>query len=77
MQSLNFFETLLVFAIAIWMFCLAMAYITGNKKPFLDWSKKTIIGLWKKWWRYIIIFVIGYSLGRESSFRLTTHFYGA
>ena len=68
---LNFLQSLLVVALALWIVALGVSFMLQKSKPYLQWTWQTLRSIWQTGWKLIVGIAIGYYLAIEDSFRLS------
>lgn len=70
---LNFIQSLLVFTFFLWIVFLGLSFLFQRQQQYWNWSGNTIQRIFRDYWRYILIFALGYYAAIENFFQLSIH----
>ncbi len=57
----------------LWIVGFGFSFLGKHQQQYINWTKKTLKGLWDKQWKLIIGILIGWLLSYPGSVRLLIH----
>lgn len=70
-MELNFIQSLLAFTLFLWIVFLGFSFLFQRQQQYWAWSGNTIQRIFRDYWRYILLFALGYYAAIEDFFRLS------
>ncbi len=71
MHQLNFLESILFFTVLFWIAGLLVSLIPQTQRAYWNWTTRNVRNFFQNYWRYILVFILGYYLAVEEFWRLT------
>jgi hypothetical protein len=71
MRQLNFAETISFFLILVWVLGFVISLFAQTPGAYWGWTRRNVGNFLQNYWRYILIFILGYYLAIEEFWRLT------